>query len=175
MQKFCATKRTSQTCEVPRILFLSNFIKNKKILVLIEALDILTKQDHEFVVRFVGAHFDLSKEMIEEVIRNKNLTSFAKVVGPLMGTEKFLEYEQADIFVFPTFSEAFGLVNLEAMQYALPVISTFEGSIPDIVIDNETGFLVEKQNGTNVADKIATRLKDKNKRIEMCKKGYERL
>ena len=60
------------------------------------------------------------------------------------------------------------------MQFGLPVISTFEGSIPEIVINNETGFLVESQNAQMLADKIAILLKDKNLRIEMGKKGYER-
>lgn len=174
VQKFCITQRTIQNREVPQILFLSNFMKNKGILVLIEALGILKDQGYKFTARFVGAPFDLSKEMIEDVIRNNNLAPFAKVIGPLMGAQKFLEYEMADIFVFPTLSEAFGLVNLEAMQFALPVISTFEGSIPDIVINNETGFLVETQNTQMLADKIGVLLKDRNKRIEMGMKGYER-
>jgi glycosyltransferase involved in cell wall biosynthesis len=60
------------------------------------------------------------------------------------------------------------------MQFGLPVISTFEGSIPDIVINNETGFLVETQNAQMLAEKIAILLKDKDLRIEMGKKGYER-
>ena len=60
------------------------------------------------------------------------------------------------------------------MQFSLPVISTYEGGIPEIVIDNETGFLVETKNADMLADKIAILLKDKDLRIEMGKKGYKR-
>ena len=88
--------------------------------------------------------------------------------------EKYLEFQKADIFVFPSFNDAFPLVILEAMQFSLPVISTFEGSIPDIIIDNVTGFLVETHNAYRLAERIAILLKDKDLRIEMGKKGYER-
>ena len=159
---------------VPQILCISNYTRNKGILELVEALAILKNHGYNFIARFVGAPFDLTVEMIEEVVNKLDLTRIVKIVGPLYGDDKFKEYQLADIFVFPTYNDVFGLVNLEAMQYALPVISTFEGSIPDIVIDNETGFLVETQNAQMLADKIALLLKDKNKRIEMGKKGYER-
>ena len=60
------------------------------------------------------------------------------------------------------------------MQFSLPVISTYEGGIPEIVIHNETGFLVSTKNADMLADKIAILLKDKDLRIEMGGKGYER-
>ncbi len=159
---------------IPQILFLSNYTRNKGILVLVEALSILKNQGYIFNARFVGAPFDISIEFLQNTIDHHKLTEVAEVLGPLYDEDKFLEFQKADIFVFPTYNDVFGLVNLEAMQYSLPVVSTFEGSIPDIVIDNETGFVVETQNAQMLAEKIALLLKDKDLRIEMGKKGYER-
>lgn len=169
-----ATHRLNKS--VPQILYLSNYIRSKGILVLIEALSILKSQKYDFSARFVGAPSDLTVEMLEKIIGDYNLTEFAEVIGPLYGEDKFMEFQRADIFAFPTYymNETFGLVNLEAMQYSLPVISTFEGGIPDIIIDNVTGFLVETQNVQMLADKIAILLKDKDLRIKMGKNGYER-
>ena len=48
----------------------------------------------------------------------------------------------------------FPLVLLEAMQFELPIISSNEGGIPDIVKDSETGFIVEKQKPKQLAEKI---------------------
>ena len=50
----------------------------------------------------------------------------------------------ADIFVFPTLNEAFGLVLLEAMEYGIPCVGTNEGGIKDIIDDGHTGFIVPK-------------------------------
>jgi glycosyltransferase involved in cell wall biosynthesis len=159
---------------VPQILYLSNYTRSKGILVLIEALGILRSKGLVFKARFVGAPFDLTVEMLSEHINQHNVSDVAEIVGPLNGSDKFKEYKEADIFVFPTYFEAFGLVNLEAMQYSLPVVSTFEGSIPDIVVDNETGFLVEPKNAEMLAEKIEVLLMDKDLRMSMGKKGYER-
>lgn len=161
---------------IPQILYLSNYIPEKGIMVLIEALGILKKQGYAFNAKFIGAPSDLTVETLQNIISKKNLSEFAKVGGPLFGDDKFIEFQKSDIFVFPTYYkiEAFPLVILEAMQYSLPVISTFEGGIPDIVIDNVTGFLIETKNSQMLADKIAILLKDEKLRIEMGKKGYER-
>jgi glycosyltransferase involved in cell wall biosynthesis len=160
----------------PRIIYLSNFMREKGILILIDALKILNDQGHKFEARLIGAPTDLSIEYLEEAVRQNKLTEFVQVVGPAYGKKKIIEYDNADIFVFPTYykNETFGIVNLEAMQSSLPVISTYECGIPDVVIDNETGFLVEPRNAQELAEKIAILLSDKNLRIEMGKKGYER-
>lgn len=52
-------------------------------------------------------------------------------------------FESADIFVFPTFysNECFPLVLLEAMQHGLPCVTTDEGGIRDIVVE-DSGFTV---------------------------------
>lgn len=158
----------------PHILYLSHYLRNKGILVLIDALAILHNQGFLFKARLVGEPADLTIAFLEQQINIKNLSEVVKVIGPKYGDNKSLEFQNADIFVLPTYNDVFGLVNLEAMQYRLPVISTFEGSIPDVVMDNVTGFLVETQNAHMLADKIAILLNDKDLRVEMGLKGFER-
>jgi len=164
-------KKASQ---IPQILFLSNYIQTKGILILIEALRLLKEKGYIFFGRLVGEPADLTIEILEKIITTKDLISFVEVVGPLYGEDKKREFQNADIFVFPTYNETLGLVNLEAMQFGLPVISTFEGSIPEIVTNNETGFLVDKEDPIMLADRISILLKDKDLRISMGEKGYDR-
>lgn len=95
-------------------------------------------------------------------------------VGRKVREEKEAFFRQADIFVFPTYYETFGLVNLEAMEYKLPVISTNEGGIPDIVKDGENGLICEKQNPVSLADCIAKLLDDEELRVKMGSAGHEK-
>lgn len=65
-------------------------------------------------------------------------------------------------------------MNLEAMQFELPVISTDEGAIPEIIIDGYNGFIVPKNDPVTLADKIITLVNDDALRKEMGFKGKQR-
>jgi glycosyltransferase involved in cell wall biosynthesis len=161
---------------IPRLIYLSNYIRTKGILVLIDALEILKNKGYSFTATLAGSPTDLGIEELRSIVTAKGMGKLIDIVGALYGEDKFKAYENADIFVFPTFykNETFGIVNLEAMQYSLPVVSTFEGGIPDVVIDNETGLLAMPQNVSMLADKIAVLLNNPQLCIDMGKKGYKR-
>ena len=60
------------------------------------------------------------------------------------------------------------------MMFGLPVISTDEGGIPDIVKDGETGFIVDKQNPKKLAEKIKHLIDNPEKASLMGEKGKEK-
>jgi glycosyltransferase involved in cell wall biosynthesis len=60
------------------------------------------------------------------------------------GDERFAHlYREADAFVLPTHGDAYGWAILEAMAAGLPTVSTSVGAIPEIVLEGETGSLVQ--------------------------------
>ena len=93
-------------------------------------------------------------------------------LGSKYGYEKDVCFQQSDIFAFPTCNDVFPLVNLEAMQYRIPVISTFEGGIPEIIEDGITGFLVPQGNAKMLADKLELLINDQSLRETMGRSGY---
>jgi glycosyltransferase involved in cell wall biosynthesis len=71
-----------------------------------------------------------------------------------------------DIFVFPSQSEAFGVALTEAMAMAKPSVSTNSDGVLDITIDNETGFLFEKNNVNDLISKLEILINSLTKRKE---------
>lgn len=138
----------------PTLLFLSNYIRSKGVLDLIEVAQILESRGVEFQVNLIGSDGDITRGELEDIISKKGLRSKLSVMGPQYGNSKIDEFANASIFVLPTYygNECFPLVLLEAMQAQLPIISTFEGGIPDIVEDGVTGFLVPQRDIMALAD-----------------------
>ena len=148
---------------IPHLLFLSNLLISKGVIVLLDALKILKEKEYTFVCQFIGGETaEINAVQFFEEVNKRELSDLVTYVGRKVREEKEAFFRQADIFVFPTYYETFGLVNLEAMEYKLPVISTNEGGIPDIVKDGENGLICEKQNPVSLADCIAKLLDDEN-------------
>jgi len=63
--------------------------------------------------------------------------------GYLTGEELATAYASADIFAFPSTSETFGQVVLEAMASSLPVIGVLSEGVRDLVVDGQSGFLLD--------------------------------
>jgi glycosyltransferase involved in cell wall biosynthesis len=174
IQKGSIEEVIKKVSDIPQILCLSNYIRDKGILTLIDALAKLKSLGYIFIARLVGAPVNLTIEDLNQRINDLDLSSCVQITGPLFGDLKEAEFRNADIFCFPSHNDAFPLVILEAMQFRLPVISTFEGGIPDLVVEGESGFLVDAKNPEMLADKIAILLKNRTLMTVMGRKGYER-
>jgi glycosyltransferase involved in cell wall biosynthesis len=78
-----------------------------------------------------------------------------------------IAYSAADIFVIPSLQESFGQTALEALACATPVIGSNVGGIPDMVLDNQTGYLVPPADSRALANAIEKLILDENKRLEL--------
>jgi glycosyltransferase involved in cell wall biosynthesis len=88
----------------------------------------------------------------------------------VVSDEELVElYKSCDIFLMPSRQEGFGIVFLEAMAFKKPVIGGNHGGTPEVILDNETGFLVEHGDVDGLADRIAILLRDP----ELCKRMGE--
>lgn len=169
-------KKQPKDSRKPNILFVSNLIETKGVFVLLEALASIKNKGIQFSGSFVGSVGDITEKSFKEKVKELGLQDDVRYLGRKFGKEKEVLFESASIFAFPTFyeNETFGLVNLEAMQYGLPVISTYEGGIPDIIDDGYTGFLVPQNDVDSLEEKLTALILNP----ELCEKfgfaGYER-
>lgn len=155
------------------ILFLSNLIQTKGVFVLLEVCAILQKRLILYKCVFIGGESDITEKTFNEYVIKLNLQSSVHYLGKKYGIDKQNAFSGADIFVLPTYyhNECFPLVILEAMQQALPIVSTFEGGVPDFVEDKVSGFLVPQQNIEALADKLEILILDPELRSVMGQAG----
>ena len=167
--------------DVPQVLFLSNLIAEKGVLVLLDACQRLKEQGVKFRCHIVGSETEeIDGTRIRQEIENRVLDGFVEYLGKRYGEEKEAEYAATDLFVFPTFyaKECFPIVLLEAMQHGLPCISTREGGIADIVEDGVTGLLAKRRDADNLAEKMASLINGETLRKKLGAEGrkkYEKL
>lgn len=138
-----------------RILFFANMLRNKGPKDLLVVVNELIKNDKKIEVVFAGEFDDfIFKEEFKTYIKENNLSDYVRYVGAKYNEDKTKLFQQSDLFVYPTYNDAFPLVILEAMSYGLPVISTDEGAISEIVDDNINGFIVDKRDIQQLVDRI---------------------
>lgn len=161
--------------DIVNILFLSNLIESKGVFVLLEALSEFKKENLSFRTTLIGGEGDISKKELTAKIANLNLKQEVVYKGKRFGEEKGEEFSKADIFAFPTYypNECFPLVLLEAMQHKLPIVTTFEGGIPDMVEDGKNGFLVEQKDADKLAEKLKYLILNPEIRASMGEHGYK--
>ncbi|HET6559121.1 MAG TPA: glycosyltransferase family 4 protein [Prolixibacteraceae bacterium] len=157
-----------------QILFLSNLIKSKGVFLLLEAFEILKKRSIQFEGIFIGGEGDITISQFNERVNQLNLDQLAFYQGKKYGEDKKLAFLNADIFAFPTALECFPLVLLEAMSYSLPIVTTSEGGIPDIVEDGVTGILMMKNNAKALADQLEMLIQNSELRQQMGRCGRQK-
>lgn len=157
---------------VPRLLFLSNLLISKGVEVLLDACCQLKEKGYVFQCDWVGGEtLEMDKERFNEEVRLRGLEEFVFYHGPRYGLEKEAFFQQADIFVQPTFEDCFPLTLVEAMQHGLPIVSTDEGAIPDMVIDGENGFICGRKQVEPLVKSLEKLLNDSELRKQMGENG----
>ena len=160
-----------------KILFLSNLIPSKGVYVLLDACRVLKERGLAFICDFVGGETkEISAEVFREAVAARGLEEHVTYHGPKYGEEKHRFFVNADVFVFPTFyfNECFPLVLLEAMQWRLPLVSSDEGGIPDIVQDGVNGFVSPRQDVDSLANALEQLITNPALRQQMGEAGYRR-
>ena len=159
----------------PRLLFLGNLLRTKGVLVLLDALKVLADSGLDFSCDIVGAPTrEISSDCLINEIEQRNLASIVSYHGKKTGGEKNAYLQKADIFVSPTYNDCFPLVLLEAMQFSLPIVTTDEGGIPDIVEAGLNGFICPKRQAEPLATRIGELLSDAKRREKMGREGRKR-
>ena len=91
----------------------------------------------------------------------KKLSGYPVIfTGFLQGAELSVAYASSDVFVFPSTTDTFGNVVLEAQASGLPVIVSDSGGPKELMLDGVTGFVAKADNRKEFADSMRSMLRD---------------
>src|SRR6516162_4756061 len=171
-------RRADFSSTPPLIIAVGRLIPKKGFADLIRACALLVKRGKSFCCEIIGQgalENELRRQIDELRLQNNVVLTGAK---PQTQLRRCLA--AANVFVLPSVMDPDGgmdnlpTVIMEAMATGLPVVSTNIGGIPEMVIENETGFLVQPGDTAAMADAIERVIKDCSLAARLGQSGYER-
>lgn len=168
---FLTEKATNPDCV--KIFFTGRLVYYKGVDVLIKAIRRVS-YNCELFIAGTGV---LENELKEKVCKY-NISDRVHFLGFLPEEQLKQAYADCDIFVLPSVekSEAFGIVQLEAMIYGKPVINTrLPSGVPYVSIHGKTGLTVQPKNHRQLAEAIELLCRNRNVRKQLGKSAHERV
>jgi glycosyltransferase involved in cell wall biosynthesis len=163
--------------DVLKILFLSNLLREKGIIVLLESLNLLEKKGIKYEAHLAG-HIEnnLSNEINSYLINLKKNVTYH---GPIYGEKKHNLLEYCNVFVLPTYYSMEGqpISILEALATGNIIITTKHAGIPEIVGDKHGYFIPLKDHIAlaNILEKISYDIKKEMSLFSESNRKYARL
>ncbi len=140
-----------------RVIFtLGNLIKRKGFNYLIDAMEQVCSQQDD-VLCFIGGAGP-ERESLQGQIDRLGLGERVRLLGSVPSDILPLWMNACDLFVLPSLSESFGVVQIEALACGKPVVSARNRGSEEVVISDEYGLLVEPADPEDLAEKILVAL-----------------
>lgn len=162
--------KTKYLIEDNYILYIGGFSPRKNIIGLIEAFSLLPKNLLESRKLVIAGNKGLSYELYKK--RAEALHIADKVIFPGFISMEDLPYlyNAAELFIYPSFYEGFGLPPLEAMACGVPVITANTTSIPEVCED--ACVFIDPHNVYALRDSITAGINDLDLRKSLIQKGF---
>jgi glycosyltransferase involved in cell wall biosynthesis len=146
------------------VLSVGRLIPRKGLDRLLQAVALASRQDHEIRLLLAGSGPEEGR-----------LRRLAADLGVDLDLRGFVDqaalpavYGEADVFAFPTFDDPFGIVVLEAAASGLPLVASERaGATPEFVRNGETGFVVDPDDVSGMADALVELARDPSLRRRM--------
>lgn len=106
-------------------------------------------------VRYRIVGYGSDRERLEGIAKDLGIDDRVDFAGFVDDPELVELYKSCELFILPSAQEGFGLVFIEAMAAGKPVIAARAGAVPEVVVDGQTGVLVEYGDQAALADAIA--------------------
>lgn len=169
VEKFRNARRIDLSGD-PALLFVGRLTHSKGIDTLVKSMRIIAKELPKAVLHIVGDGplMDQLKSFVTSKGLEKRVVFHGRITRSLPSF-----YNSADICIFPSVYETFGITTIEAMAAGKPLIATNKGGVPENVTNFENGILIEPTM-TNLIKAITDLWNDKDLMNKITKNNLEK-
>lgn len=153
----------------PYLLYLGRLDSRKGIVDILDAFEVLREKRNDLTLVLAGA-FDSSATVIKERLNSYKYIEDVILPGFVTQEQKRVLMTSAELFLFPSEYEGFGLPVLEAMACGTPVITTNVSSLPEV--GGDAAVYVTPKNPEELADAIEKLLGSEGLRKSYIEKGF---
>jgi glycosyltransferase involved in cell wall biosynthesis len=154
------------------VMYVGRFVREKGIQVLLNAASVVLSQEPKTKFLIVGGG---NRERFERFVQWAGLQDKVLFTGFMANRSLHQLYRCADVAVFPSLYEPFGIVALEGMAAGAPVVASDAGGLKEVVQHDKTGTLSFANNAESLAWAILHVLHDPEKAHRMAEQARIRL
>jgi len=154
------------------VMYVGRFVREKGIQVLLNAASVVLAQESDTKFLIVGGG---NRERFEKFLDWAGLRDKVLFTGFMANRSLHQLYRVADVAVFPSLYEPFGIVALEGMAAGAPVVASDAGGLREVVLHDETGTLSFSGNPESLAWGILHVLRDPERAKKLSEKARVRL
>lgn len=173
--KFTYVKRVKENDKPIQILTVGRLVEKKGHAFVLRALTQIIKKDKR--ITYVIAGDGPLRKNLESLTSQLNLTEYVHFIGSVDHGEIMKLYDCSDIFVLFSVTgtdgnqEGIPVVLMEAHAKGLPVVTTYHTGIPEVTLNDKTGFLVQEKDEVALEKRIEYLIGHKDRRTELGKAG----
>jgi glycosyltransferase involved in cell wall biosynthesis len=166
---------TSAVHDPPVVLFVGELLERKGVRDLLDALELLRGRGvHDWELRIVGdnrAGLDPLKDEMVDLIRDRGFAD--TMTGPVERSEVYRHLSEADIYVFPTYTEGQPFTVIESLAAGVPIVAGDIQAISNMIDDGVNGRLVSPGDVEGFTDALEELLADPDRRREISETNRE--
>lgn len=151
----------------PHILQVGNLLTHKGYYTTLEAAEQLAQSHPNITITVLGEAHD--PDIASSIEKMPNI----QYKGMIQDPKPY--YQQADLFIFPSWDEGMGSSLLEAMNHGLPIIASNVGGIPEVIEHNISGLLIQPRSVEALYDAIVTLLEHPEMAQRLGQKAHQKL
>ena len=156
------------------LMYVGRVERLKGIEILIQAVAGMEEEDDVTLLVIGGDEIDTERQRLGEVVDRLGITERVRFLPSVKQDQLPEYYSAADVCVFPSYYESFGLAALEAMSCGTPVVASRVGGLPSIVKEGETGYLIPSRCPSAFIQRIEILITNDHLRTIMGRAARER-